>query len=129
MSVLWQFSQPRHNFYLLCTMNWVQNILQKYLYETSLLVRLLYLWILKKIFKSTWIFSIKKQTKAVRQRVLCINVSYVMEFLAWWVLKSKVFAPNQLYSNEIAVFCKNTKSARIVLSMSIFYVKDQQKKL
>ena len=27
-----------------------------------------------------------------RAYVVCINVSYVMEFLAWWVLKSKVFA-------------------------------------
>ena len=29
---------------------------------------------------------------SIALNLLCINVSYVMEFLAWWVLKSKVFA-------------------------------------
>ena len=36
--------------------------------------------------------------------VICINVSYDMEFLAWWVLKSKIFAQNSTVFNEIAVF-------------------------
>ena len=44
------------------------------------------------------IFLISSQFSALKSKLfylsclLHINVSYVMEFLAWWVLKSKVFA-------------------------------------
>ena len=50
------------------------------------------------IFKARW----------YRVRCVLFNVSYVMEFLAWWVLKSKFLLKNKLYSNEIAVFFKLT---------------------
>ena len=54
------------------------------------------------------------------------NVSSVVEFQRWWVLKSKNFGQESTYSREI--FFKNygsLKSAKIVLSKSIFNVKIQ----
>ena len=58
------------------------------------------------------------------------NVSSVVEFHRWWVLKSKIFGQKSTYSKES--YLKNpsmnygsSKGAKIVLSKSIFYVKNQ----
>ena len=58
------------------------------------------------------------------------NISSVVEFQRWWVLKSKIFGQESTYSKEI--FFNNplmnyslSKSANIILSKSIFNVKNQ----
>ena len=60
-----------------------------------------------------------------------INISSVVEFQRWWVLKNKIFSQESTYSKGKKF--KNSgdewqfvKSAKIVLSKSIFDVKNQR---
>ena len=53
--------------------------------------------------------------------ILCtiyINVSYVIEFLAWWVLKSKFFAQNST-ANDTVVFFELTQKVGLILESKV----------
>ena len=61
------------------------------------------------------------------------NISLVVKFQRWWVQKSRIFDQESLTKNKKKEIQKvlmmndsSTKSAKIVLSKSIFYVKNQQ---
>ena len=65
-----------------------------------------------------------------KEQVIHNNVSSVVEFQRWWVIKCKIFAQESTCSKEF--FYNNptmnygsSKSAKIVLSKSIFYVKNR----
>ena len=58
-----------------------------------------------------------------------VDVSSVVEFQRRWVLKSMIFGQTSTYSRTTNVFCEFmndslSKSAKIVLSKLIFYVKN-----
>ena len=59
---------------------------------------------------------------------VCVQyVSSIVEFWRWWVLKCKIFAQESTCSKEISTMnYGSSKSAKIVLSKSIFYVKNLQ---
>ena len=62
-----------------------------------------------------------------RKRGGGINISSVVEFQGWWVLKGKIFGQESTYSKEknmknLSMNYGSSKSAKIVLSKLIFYV-------
>ena len=66
---------------------------------------------------------------AVLHPVLKVNISSVVEFQRWWVLKSKIFGQKSMVLKgnhctyfEITGSTSFSKSAEIVRSKSIFYV-------
>ena len=66
------------------------------------------------------------------QCILYNSVSSVVKFIRWWVLKWKILAQELICSKEIVLkqSCNELwfiKNAEIVLSKSIFYVKNRQK--
>ena len=54
------------------------------------------------------------------------NISSVVEFKRWWVLKSKIFGLESRFKEIPPMNDGSSKSAKIVLSKSIFDVKNQQ---
>ena len=58
-----------------------------------------------------------------------VSVSSIVEFYRWWVLKSKIFAQESTYSKDfflnLLMNYSLSKRAKIVLSESIFNVKNQ----
>ena len=64
-------------------------------------------------------------------KYMCNNVSRVMEFRVWGVLKILNLVQKLRHSKEIVIFCdrpnaRASKCAKIILSKSIYYVKNQQ---
>ena len=57
------------------------------------------------------------------------NISSVVEFQRWWVLKSTIFGQESTYSKDFflnpTLNYSSSKSAKIVLSKSILDVKNQ----
>ena len=83
--------------------------------------------ILLKFVSCLFLWAKKYKIRVAGQK---FNISSVVEFQRWWVLKSKIFGQESTYSKEF--FWKNplmnygsSKSAKIVLSKSIFNVKNQ----
>ena len=64
-----------------------------------------------------------------KAHVVGINVRSVVEFQRWWVLKSKIFGQESTYSKDFflnpLMNYGSSKSAKIILSKSIFNVKNQ----
>ena len=84
-------------------------------------------------FVAWWLsfFSLSVLPSLVKRGDIWTNVSSVVEFQRWWVLKCKIFAQELTCSKETIVFWEYgehqfVKSAEIVLSKSIFYVKNQR---
>ena len=46
------------------------------------------------------------QLDYIKQVCIVNNISLVVEFYRWWVLKSKIFGQKSKYSKEIVVFCQ-----------------------
>ena len=56
---------------------------------------------------------------------LSYEIASVVEFKRWWVLKSKIFGQESRFKEIPPMNDGSSKSAKIVLSKSIFHVKNQ----
>ena len=57
---------------------------------------------------------------ALVKGALAVNISLVVEFQRWWVLKSKVFGQESTYSKEIVVFYEYKELRFVKMPKSYF---------